>query len=357
VSITDNPEYRKLRLDSSNDLIRHDARRGDGEYEQAALHARQAGLARQQMAAMAFAAGEYVRAASDWLSAAACFHLATDPERMRDALASAQQLEREGRIPAENRHVFAALREREEDARELGEKIRQFRADLDRKGGLMASGDTARLDWLLGRVRELPGYPWLHVAISFQARRSGQDQLADQHLTWAVRFEPENPAFIAEAGRRLIAEGYPDAAIVAGRRFMAGHPDRCAPVRFMLAEAHVVAAGGQGPDLETAVELLRPIAEDSDTRPADRLAALGLIAMLRQAVGPPDEFNRVLDAFDRLAVTVREPGVQGMVAQLHANLQRPTPNGSAAPRHPGSGSRAEPDLTRLFQEFVGRLAA
>ena len=52
MTTTTTPEYLKLELDSSNDIIRHDARRSDRKYPEAALHARDAGLARLQMGQM-----------------------------------------------------------------------------------------------------------------------------------------------------------------------------------------------------------------------------------------------------------------------------------------------------------------
>lgn len=357
MSVTDLPEYRKLRLDSSNDLMRHDGRRAEGEYVQAALLARQAGLARQQMAAMAFAAGEYVRAASDWLSAAACFYLVPDLDRMRECLASAQQLEREGRIPAENRHVFAALREREEQGRELSAQVQAFLQDFSRRGGLAAAGDPGLLDWLVGLVRTLPGEPRLHAAIYFQASRLGLKPLAADHVTWAHRLDPDNASFTALYGREQIAQSRPDEALAVGRAFIASHPNEAAVVRMMMAEAIVVAAGGRGPDLEAALGLLLPVGDDPAARPRERLAAIGLTAMLQQVVGTPEEFDRTLAAFNRVAAEAESAEAQQMVVQLHASLRRPAQNGAAEPHRPSGSSVSEPDFAKMFQEFVGRLAA
>ena len=93
MTATATPEYRKLELESSNDIIRHDARRSDRKYPEAALHAREAGLARVRMGQMMFDAGDFPQAVADWLSAAACFYLATDPMRMREALNRVQKLD------------------------------------------------------------------------------------------------------------------------------------------------------------------------------------------------------------------------------------------------------------------------
>ncbi len=122
MTATETSEYRKLELDSSNDLIRHDARRSDRKYPEAALHARQAGLARLRMGQMMFDVGQFVSAAEDWLSAAACFYLANDLKRMRETFARAQKLVQEGKVPPERRDIHAALQEREEQLAVLDQK-------------------------------------------------------------------------------------------------------------------------------------------------------------------------------------------------------------------------------------------
>src|ERR1700674_3025743 len=113
MTATETPEYRKLALDSSNDMIRHDARRGCGEYAGAALYISEAGSGRLRMGQIMLDAGDFPRAAADWLSAAACFYLATDLERMKECVERVRQLDREGKIPAERRDIHTALKERE----------------------------------------------------------------------------------------------------------------------------------------------------------------------------------------------------------------------------------------------------
>src|SRR4051794_4006963 len=78
MNVTETTEYSKRERDSSNEIIRYDARRGDREYAQAAWHALKAGHGRRVMGLLMRDAGEFTQAAEDWLSAAACFHLATD---------------------------------------------------------------------------------------------------------------------------------------------------------------------------------------------------------------------------------------------------------------------------------------
>ena len=123
MTATRSPEYRKLELESSNDLIRHDARRGDGKYSDALRHAFQAGLARDRMGQMMFEDGQFHYATEDWLSAAACFLLAADPRCMRDAFERAQTLVHEGKVPPERRDIHAALKEREGQLAALDQKL------------------------------------------------------------------------------------------------------------------------------------------------------------------------------------------------------------------------------------------
>src|SRR5436853_2447565 len=105
-------EYRKLGLDSSNDMMAHDSRRVLGRYPEAALHIREAGFGRFRMGQIMFDAGDFAQAAADWLSAAACFYLVPDLERMHDCIERVRQLNREGKIPPERRDLHVALKER-----------------------------------------------------------------------------------------------------------------------------------------------------------------------------------------------------------------------------------------------------
>ena len=181
-------EYRDLALDSSNEMMAYDSRWVLGRYAEAAWHILQAGHGRLRMGQMMFDVGDLTQAAADWLSAAACFDLATDPKRMREALDRAQQLDREGKIPPERRDLHAALKEREQQFDELGRKLKQFRQDE-------APTIRARQICLVAHPsRELPGSPHLHANISGQAMAHGQQALAVESLDWALRFDPRKPA-------------------------------------------------------------------------------------------------------------------------------------------------------------------
>ena len=340
MTVTDRPEYRKLRLDSSNDLMRHDGRRAEGEYAQAALHARQAGLARQQMAAMAFAAGEYVRAASDWLSAAACFYLVPDLDRMTASLYAAQQVEREGRIPAENRHVYAALREREQQAHELHERLTQLGTEYERLTA--AKDDVATLAALLGDVRRFPGLPALHVRIYYHADRLGKLDLARQHLDWTRTLAPESPLAAALLVGVMLQTGNPVGAAKIGREALAEHPN-VGLLRVRVAEATAAAAGDRSAGLEEAVGILEPLVDGSAGSELDRFVATSLAATLRYDLGQEAEYRQLKTRVDQLAGAATSPTVAAMVARLRAVLPHifpPPGTNGAAPVAPGAIGQA-----------------
>lgn len=142
MSATTSSEYRKLALDSSNEMMDHDAERALGRYPLAAWHMLQAGKLRVQMGQMMFDAGQFTQAAADWLSAAACFYLATDLERMREAFERVRKLEREGKIPPERRDIHAAIKEREEQLETLSRKLAQLQTECKRVNS------PHSLDWI-----------------------------------------------------------------------------------------------------------------------------------------------------------------------------------------------------------------
>ncbi len=116
---TDTPEYRRLALASSNDMMRYDTRWALGEYADARGHVLDAAAARAEMGRIKADAGEFAHAAEDWLSAAECYFLGGEPARMAAAVGRVRELDRAGRIPDDRTDLRAALRERDTQFRGL----------------------------------------------------------------------------------------------------------------------------------------------------------------------------------------------------------------------------------------------
>jgi hypothetical protein len=173
-----------------------------GWYEVAAYAALQAGIERERMGRMMIEAGEVVFAAEDWLSAAACFLLATAPARSSALLDEVRRLDAEGKVPTDRRDMHAALREHGQGLETLIERIARFRRELDERHTEVPDPQT--LDYLLKQVRDLPGLADLHAAIHQQAAALGRQELADKHLAWAKAFDP---AANAATGNGLAGNG------------------------------------------------------------------------------------------------------------------------------------------------------
>jgi hypothetical protein len=361
MTATDNTEYRTLERESSNDLIRHDARRGDGKYAEAAWHALQAGHGRVRMGQIMSEAENAVEAAADWLSAAACFYLATDPTQMRAALDRAQQLQNEGRIPPERRDIHEALKERAEQLKSLEGKLVQFDQEYARAVQQMRA--PAEVDgFLSGRLRELPGLPKLHVLLAVQARRLGQLTRAFEHLDWAEKFEPGNPRHGELRVRLLLAAGETTRAIPLGSELLEAHPD-WVPLRLLLAQAVTSQPGAQRADWERSIALLRPLTEGNGTETEGRLLALALTTILRHGLGHEAEYRRSLSTFDREAQSLPSTHEQQVVSEMRRVLPHVFPQpGSPAALTPGRNEHQPPDeldssTVRHFGTLVGLSAA
>jgi hypothetical protein len=363
MTTTETPEYRKLALDSSNEMMDHDGDRGLGRYPQAALHIREAGFGRLRMGQIMSDSGDFVHAAEDWLSAAACFYLVPDLERMRDAFERVRRIDQAGHIPAERRDIHAAIKEREEQLRTLDEKLNQFRQEYGRMVGPTQTANPKTLEWLLRQVRELPGSPLLHANISNQALQLGLQPLAIESLDWALRFDPVSPHLAALRVSQLFAFGEPVRAAQIGRELLKSHPEMAA-LRITVAQALAFRAKDQVADVqvadwEAAIEVLQPIVGSGSANALERLMAISLAAILRHGLGHDTEYRRLLSSFDQMAEVVRSPAEQSIVARLRRDLPQvfpaPGPNGAAPStvgrRHPPT----EPDYATLCQ-VIGQLS-
>jgi tetratricopeptide (TPR) repeat protein len=311
MTVIETPEYRKLALDSSNDMIRHDSRRGCGEYADAALYMRKAGDARARMGQIMFDEGQFVYAAEDWLSAAACFYLATDPDRMKEYFERVKKLDREGKIPVDRRDIHTALKEREEECQTLDNRLIQFLQEYARKSGPTRES----LDFLLRQVRELPGSHKLHTLISLCAKRLGQLTLAAAHLNWAEKFAPGDPHIESIRVSLLLASEDIDRAIQTGRALLARHPEMD-ELRVLLAQALAFRPGAIKADWEEAIEILKPIEEVGSEDVMDRLVPLALAVTLQRGAGHEQEYRRLLDKFDQLAASIQAPAERTTVIAL-----------------------------------------
>lgn len=327
-----NPEYKKLSIDSSNDMIRHDARWGDGEYEQSALHIRQAGFGRLRMGQLAYDAGQLVRAACDWLSAAACFYLVPDLERMRDAFERVRRIDQAGHIPADRRDIRAAIQEREEEIRTLEMKLTEFWCDLKQIVGPGRAVSQEALDFLLRQVRELPGFPYLHAELSYQALGLEQRELAERSLEWASRFDPGSPHLAALRASQAFAHGDPVRAAQLAREALIAHPEM-GYLQILLAQALAFRAGPRGADWkatdwEEAIKVLQPLIENGSADILERLTAISLAVTLHHGLGHATDYRRLLAYFDALAAAVQSPIGHEVVARLRRDLPQvfPQPN-------------------------------
>lgn len=84
MSLFKSPKYRQLAIDSSNDMIEHDASRMLGRFVVAEEYARKAGMGRLDMGKIMLEGGEFTHAAEDYLLAGACFCLSRDRQAIKD---------------------------------------------------------------------------------------------------------------------------------------------------------------------------------------------------------------------------------------------------------------------------------
>jgi hypothetical protein len=113
-------DYRQLELDSSNLVMEWDGRSVLGRHKEAAHAVWRAGHLRRRMGELSVEAGDFARAAEDWLSAVACFLHVDAEELARETLKFVQGLKARGLIPEKRTDLLAALRERQQACRGKG---------------------------------------------------------------------------------------------------------------------------------------------------------------------------------------------------------------------------------------------
>lgn len=311
MTATETPEYGKLRIDSSNDMIRYDARWGDREYEQAAWHIRQAGFARQRMGQIAYDDGRFDRAAADWLSAAACFYLVPDLSRMRECVDLVRSLNRDGRISAERKDIYAALEEREEQVRELEKRFATFWEGYQKLSDPHQPAGRQSLDYLLDQIRSFPGFDFLHAAISSLALQRGDRSLAEKSLEWARRFNPASPHLAALSVSQLFHFGESERAAQVARELLGRHPN-FGPLRYLAAQAIAFRAGPNADtrtqrDYEEALRILEPLLDGDSLDPVERLKGLSFAAELYRGLGEQEKRDELLLRCKALANAIPSP--------------------------------------------------
>jgi tetratricopeptide (TPR) repeat protein len=345
------PEYRDLALDSSNEMMAYDSRWVLGRYAEAAWHMLQAGLARERMGQITFDAGNFAQAAADWLSAAACFLLATDPKRMHETLARVQQLDQEGKIPPERRDIHTALIERKSEPQTLANKLSAFDWEYRQRVGPTGTARQETLDWLLRLVRELPGSPHLHARLSGQAHALGQRDLAVQSLDWALRFDPNSPHLMSLQATRLFLLGEADKAAEIARAVLAEYP-QMDTTRFLLAQSLAFRAGSDPSkwnttDWEEAIAVLEPLLQADAPNTLEKVMAVGLLVTVSHGVGNETEYRRALAAFNKLAESPSEPLANKCVIQLRQAMPHVFPQ----PGSNGKHTLGKPDYAAVRSLF------
>lgn len=110
------PEYRRLAIESSNLMLKYDGEWVQGNHEEASAAIWQAGQLRLQMGDRSRAAGDQSRALADYLSAASCFIKANDARWAEDSLRRVTQA---GPIPQGRLDLLTASADRKRQLRRL----------------------------------------------------------------------------------------------------------------------------------------------------------------------------------------------------------------------------------------------
>jgi tetratricopeptide (TPR) repeat protein len=190
------------------------------------------------------------------------------------------------------------------------------------------------MEFMQAHLRELAGSSKLHISIALQAAYIGRQQLAEQHLSWAEKLDPDDPRLAFIRGTLLIARGDTDGAIRLWRELLTQNPN-LPYLRVKLAEVVANQPHRGSASLEDAVSILRPLLDNESVEPGIRLFATSLAATLQHGLGRDGEYRRLLQEFNQLAETTQAPLSQRLVAGLRTNMPHLFPD----PRKPGGGSQ------------------
>lgn len=286
--------YDKLLTESSNLLIESDSRQAAGQYEEAAVVARQAGELRVRMGHLRNDIKDFEAAAEDWLSAAACFVRGGSETQAESAVDLVKHLKDRSRIPADRIDLLSELDQRELEIQQLKSKRTDFLHQFGSRHQL-DTADTDTLKFLLDWRFSLPGYSLLHYAVFRQAQLLDKLELAGEHLTYAWMLDNTNEHYVALLGYMFAKLGRFDRAKDLGERFLDASEQETGAVRIMLANIFGTEAEGWKADLEAAIEVLSPVAVQSSYSISNRLAAIALSAGFCRELGRPDDASKFLD--------------------------------------------------------------
>jgi tetratricopeptide (TPR) repeat protein len=310
-------EYDDLTLKSSNLMLQGDSRKALGRYEETAQCYRQAGELRRSMGEAKYQCEDFELAAEDWLSAAACFVEATDAESARDLVLKVRELKAAHQLPAERQDLLTALQVREQEIAQLAKNILQFLNTFDVRGNSKVQTTEDPLAMLLVYRQTLPGFWRLHWAIFHQASVKSNGDLAFYHVLWASLFDPANVNIAAVAGMMQIKLGHPEIALEFGKEFLDADSANAAPVRIMMALAYLQL---QPPKILDAMDILRPMINDTDVDPRPRALAICLSAAIFQDSGSREEYRHLLDDLAQMGRQEMSPDVVAVVEEVQKLL-------------------------------------
>jgi hypothetical protein len=343
-------EYRELATESSNLMLDWDGRWVLGRYEEAVYALLQAGYMRRRMAEMCLAEHEFEYAAEDWLSAAEAFRQVPALELARSALGSVQQIDADGRIPADRKDLHRAVTERAEGIQQLQERIQAFETAIAATGTHGTPGED-KLKFLLSQVRELPGLPALHYEIFRQAEALGQHDLAARHILWATRFDPDNEDYLTHHLYRLIEGGQFDEAEGLARTFLVKHAD-ARRILIPLALIPIYRQDDTPEARQKAIETLRPLVEDSPLTDVERMVALYLTVHLLGDRGRREQVSQEMRMLEESAHSKGNRKLAAALAEFRITtdslLSQSSP-GNGAPTSNGAFDRG---FFRLVEQLT-----
>ncbi len=298
------PEYRRLSIESSNGMLRHDGEWLQGNYEGAGQAIWRAGQLRLEMARAARQQADPYRALCDALSAAACFVKAGDLKWAELALAG---LTEDGPILSERPDVAEELAKRRRQVRSLARRLKRFAKLLEQHPEWFREPGERVLKLLMEQREAFPAYARLYALLAYVENQLGQFVVAARHASLAAELDPEQPSFACVA---LVARSRVESnkAVRAwGEEQRARFPED-ASLRLALAYLKVVHAHRQAA-YRTALSDLEPLRHSPELRPDHRTLVLVLCSFLAQQLGDMKLYGQSLRGLGQLRAELPDSGL------------------------------------------------